>query len=343
MKNELPVTSPIAGDWPSDGLEQLEACPFCRSPGRTLALRDVRDWTFDCAPGKWTYWNCAGCSGLYLNPRPSVEAISLAYQRYYTHGANEKPVGIQKLKRLLINECWSQWLHTDIWPRIGVPDALAAPLRLLHSQIPPPFELEAIAAFDKGTLMDVGCGDGGTLKLAALLGWKVMGLELDISAVRAARAAGLNVVEGSYVQLKEYKLQFDCVICSHLIEHVHEPLLLLKWIAQALKAGGTALLSCPNSLSYVRQRFGASWRGLEAPRHLGIPSLDWLVSEMRTLGFSVERMDPVGSTTTKQSKRIHAVRKQLAGSEPGLVVEDCMPFGDRRSHPDLIQLVCTKC
>jgi 2-polyprenyl-3-methyl-5-hydroxy-6-metoxy-1,4-benzoquinol methylase len=271
-----------------------------------------------------------------------VDSIGQAYQKYYTHGADQMGTRLQRLKRRLINECWSHWLRTDIHPRLGIPDGLAAPLLVLHSKIPPPFELEALAGSRRGTLMDVGCGDGSTLRLAARLGWKTTGLEFDANAVRSARADGLNVVEGTYKKLEAYSNQFDCVICSHLIEHVHEPVLLLRLIRQALKEGGTALISCPNSQSYVRRRFGSSWRGLEAPRHLAIPSLRFLIGELERLGFTVDRMDPVGSTTSKQSEKIQEMRKRSPGAETSVAPEAPLRPADRRTHPDLIQLVCRK-
>lgn len=336
------MASPSDTNWPSDGLEAVEACPLCNGRRRTLAYRDVRDWTFDCAPGNWTYWECADCDSLYLHPRPTVASIGLAYQKYYTHGTDRKSTWLQQLKRRLINECWSHWLRTDIHPRLGIPAGLAAPLRMLHPKIPPPFELEAMGTSARGTLMDVGCGDGSTLKLAARLGWETIGLEFDANAVRSSRAEGLNVVEGTYRRLEAYSNQFDCVICSHLIEHVHEPILLLRLIRQALKDGGTALISCPNAQSYVRQRFGSSWRGLEAPRHLAIPSLRFLIGEMERLGFTVDRVDPVGSTTNKQSEKIQEMRRLSPGKEALAAPEGPLRSADRRAHPDLIQLVCRK-
>jgi 2-polyprenyl-3-methyl-5-hydroxy-6-metoxy-1,4-benzoquinol methylase len=180
------------------------------------------------------------------------------------------------------------------------------------------------------------------LKLCSLLGWRATGLEIDPAAVQAARAEGLEIREGTYRALAECPNAFDCVICSHVIEHVHDPHALLRLIAAALKDGGIALISCPNSQSHVRRRFGSSWRGLEAPRHLAIPALDYLTSALQRLGFSVNAVQPVGATTAKLSKRIHA--KQIESADvaaTGNERQACLLM-DRKSHPDLIQLVCRK-
>src|SRR5712691_3687866 len=340
MKNT--ENAQIDRQWPDENLEEVGACPYCGSNHRSVAYRDVQDWTFESAPGRWTYWDYLNCNALYLDPRPTEKSIGSAYRRYYTHDQSPPSGRLQRLKYQLLNECWSHWLGTDIRPRLGVPRPLAPLLRPLYSKIPPPFELEVLATLPQGDLLDVGCGSGSTLKLAALLGWKVTGLELDTSAVRTARSQGLNVVYGTYHRLQEYPNAFDYVICSHLLEHVHQPHMLLGLIKAALKDNGVAIISCPNSQSYVRHRFGASWRGLEAPRHLAISSLEFLIGTMKSLGFSTTQIQPIGSTTIKQSRRILESRRksELRGTQQPQ--DELYPSVDPESHPDLIQLVCRK-
>jgi SAM-dependent methyltransferase len=152
--------------------------------------------------------------------------------------------------------------------------------------------------------MDVGCGNGYTLSLAKRLGWQTVGLEVDTAAVRAARAQGLDVEEGSYVWLADFRQVFDCIICSHVLEHVHDPQDMLHRIAEALKPGGTLLLSLPNATSLVRSHFGDDWRGLEAPRHLSIPSMCQLEANLREIGFSVRQRQINGLWTAAESSRI---------------------------------------
>jgi len=330
--------------WPTEDLEDVGGCPFCASTGRTVAYEDVEDWTFEAAPGRWTYWDCTQCGSLYLDPRPTEQSIWSAYDAYYTHNQTSKGGGLQRLKRRLLNECWSHWLKTEIRPRLGLPRILAPLLTPLRPTIPPPFELEVLAELPKGELLDVGCGSGVTLRLAALLGWRATGLELDPAAVHAARADGLDVIQGSYRKLEEHPGRWDYIICSHVLEHVHHPLDLLELIDSALTSSGVAIISCPNSQSYVRKRFGSSWRGLEAPRHLAIPSLDVLVDRITSRGFSVTEIPPIGSTTIKGSREILQSRRrrhvQADQSLQQLQEATHPPTG--HSNPDLIQLVCRK-
>jgi 2-polyprenyl-3-methyl-5-hydroxy-6-metoxy-1,4-benzoquinol methylase len=265
-------TSKIDQAWPVAELEHVDACPYCQETTRSVAYKDVQDWSFYCAPGKWTYWNCSNCEALYLNPRPTEISIGKAYEKYYTHSTSSSTFKL-RIKTRIKNECFFHWKNANLNPRLHIPGWLSFILEPLKKMLHIPFELEQLVNLPKGKLLDVGCGSGNTLQVAMQLGWDVTGLEIDPSAVKAARAQGLKVIEGDYRNLKDIASEFDCVICSHVLEHVHQPLDLLEVLTKTLKSNGTLLLSLPNAKSEVRDKFGVYWRGIEAPRHLAIPSL----------------------------------------------------------------------
>lgn len=90
----------IDKSWPACSWEQMANCPYCGSEEPVLAYEAVKDWSFDCAPGEWSFWRCRYCASLYLNPRPTVSPIGQAYTRYYTHDAGPKS-WLSKFKRLI--------------------------------------------------------------------------------------------------------------------------------------------------------------------------------------------------------------------------------------------------
>jgi SAM-dependent methyltransferase len=207
----------------------------------------------------------------------------------------------------------------------------------------PAFALKELADLPKGRLMDVGCGDGSMLEIARGLGWRAMGLEVDAAAVQAARSRGLEVVQGSFSCLGEYLGEFDCIICSHVLEHVHEPSTLLLNLYNALKDGGVLLLSSPNAGSQVRRHFGNDWRGLEAPRHLSIPSLRQLETMLATIGFSVRQVLERPIATGVESARIrrrglHISPKDAATARSMAANLTAVP----REQYDFLELVCVK-
>jgi 2-polyprenyl-3-methyl-5-hydroxy-6-metoxy-1,4-benzoquinol methylase len=303
-----PDTSIIDQPWPEHELEYVNACPYCGSKERTLAYKDVQDWSFYCAPGKWTYWDCKGCEAFYLSPRPTEASIGLAYSSYYTHGSSESSLK-QRIKSQLKNECFSHWLHANFYPRLHIPSVFGFLLLPFKKIIGVPFELPFLVQATKGSVLDVGCGSGGKLKLAKSLGWEVTGLELDLNAVEVARAEGVNVIHGNYKKLAYIDNSFDCIICSHVLEHVHDPVSLLELLVKRLKKNGTLLLSLPNAHSHLRILYSENWRGIEAPRHLAIPTIKQMLNIMHKLGRFEIKQGTCHYNTLAESKRIR--RRQL--------------------------------
>jgi 2-polyprenyl-3-methyl-5-hydroxy-6-metoxy-1,4-benzoquinol methylase len=336
-----PDISRIDQPWPDEELERIDCCPYCDSSERTLAHRDVQDWSFYCAPGKWTYWNCTRCSSLYLSPRPTPAALDRAYGTYYTHRVAHEASLWEAATDRLRNECWSHWLEADLRPRVGLPRALGWLLAPLKSRLIEPFEIAELVKLPKGRLLDVGCGSGHLLSMAQHLGWQAVGLDIDPMAARAARARGLEVLVGSYDRLADFRNEVDCIICSHVLEHVHDPRDLLCKVATALKPGGALLLSLPNATSVVRHYFGDDWRGLEAPRHLTIPSMSQLKAILRDMGFSVRQRHRPRLWTVAESSRIR--RRGTRLNRHDRAMEKNLRADDTPSHEeqyDFVEFVC---
>jgi len=82
---------------------------------------------------------------------------------------------------------------------------------------------------------------------------------------------------------------FDAVTLSHVIEHVPDPLALLREVRRILKPTGRLALTTPNNASLGHQLFAAKWFGLDPPRHLHIFSPPSLEKLARSAGFSSPR------------------------------------------------------
>jgi 2-polyprenyl-3-methyl-5-hydroxy-6-metoxy-1,4-benzoquinol methylase len=342
----MTTMNPLLTPWPAQDLEPVAACPYCGSDQRMLAHADVQDWSFGSAPGTWSYWSCQACQALYLHPRPTVQSIGAAYSRYYTHASGPGNRWVDGIKQRLKNECWSQAFGAehavDICPRWGLPRWMGGLLKPLQSRITAPFGLAQLATLPRGVLLDVGCGNGATLQLGRQLGWQPMGIELDAAAVQTARAQGLQVEQGSYEALAQYAGLADCLVCSHVIEHVHDPLHLLRLLVAALKPGGVLLLSAPNATSYLRTHYGDNWRGLEAPRHVAIPAAQWLIQWLQAAGLQCVQEASYDGPMATESERI--ARRSLVT----LATDATQGLAAMRAHAtaemarqDMVQLVCT--
>lgn len=329
--------------WPSQALESVGACPYCGDEGRAPAYQGVQDWSFGCAAGRWNYWDCACCRALYLDPRPTPATLGDAYGSYYTH-AGEKKLSLRgALKQRLKNEYWSALFLSPITPRFGLRRWTTPFIRRLEPWVTEPFGMRQMVKLLKGFLIDVGCGSGNTLSLARQQGWKTLGIEVDAAAVAVARARGLDVVQGGYQELAHYRAKADCLICSHVLEHVHHPLELLRLLLDSLAPGGVLLLSAPNAASYVRDHYGENWRGLEAPRHLAIPDAGWLKTWLRQQGCECIQARSHDSVMMVESERIK--RRDLAAARSDFRAARKLALAKKSPSletQDIVQIVCRK-
>ena len=336
-------TAEFEKSWPFQALESVCTCPYCGDAEKTLTYQGVEDWSFGCAGGRWNYWACDACRALYLDPRPTPASLGNAYGSYYTHVDTTKLSFPAALKQRLKNEYLSVLFGTPITPRLGLHNWTVPLVKLLGHWVSEPFGMRQIVELPRGFLIDVGCGNGNTLKLARQLGWQTLGIELDSAAVAVARAQGLEVVQGSYEALAHYEGKASCIICSHVLEHVHRPLQLLKLLLGSLTPEGVLLLAAPNAASYVRDHYGENWRGLEAPRHLAIPDAGWLMSWLSEHGFDCTQVPSDDTVMMIESERIRRRGLVTAASDVKAARNLALvKKGPSLQTQDIVQIVCSK-
>lgn len=330
-------------NWPINELENVPVCPYCSSESRELAYENVQDWSFQSAPGKWRYWDCINCNCLYLSPRPTHRSISLAYSSYYTQDIPTAWSIYSAIKVRLKNDWISSIFGLSFTPRLYIPQFIMRVAAALVKKNKIPFGWEVLKNRNKGNLLDFGCGSGFTLSIAQRLGWKAFGIDADSLAVESARRKGINVIKGSHEILKDFPSHFDCVICSHALEHVYFPKELLEGIAGSMRNDGVLLLSLPNSASALRKYFGGDWRGLEAPRHISIPSQSELVKILESLGFSVAFYGDTefGNVVECFRVRRRSLSAQLIDFISAKMFMVSQSFSDGYDN-DFIKLICTK-
>jgi 2-polyprenyl-3-methyl-5-hydroxy-6-metoxy-1,4-benzoquinol methylase len=119
-----------------------------------------------------------------------------------------------------------------------------------------------------GAVLDFGCGGGSFLRIAQSCGWNVTGVDPDPKAVANCRSQGLNVLQGGVEQFDGKDGLFDVITMSHVIEHVHDPVGVMKVCHRLLKPGGRLWLETPNVDSLGHRHYTRNWIGFDPPRHL---------------------------------------------------------------------------
>lgn len=277
--------------WPHAQLESVHQCPVCNSIERSLLYSDLVDNVFFVAIGRWDIYQCGSCQSAYLDPRPSQTSIHKAYGVYYTHSSSSvnhaaDNLGLLKrIRKMLSNGFFNYHFGTQRKPQIKLGRWLLRLWPGFYSRSQARFRYVKRPSGKRNKLLDVGCGNGDYMALAAELGWQVTGVEPDGKASAVARGRGLNVLSGGIEELSSIAEGFDVITISHVIEHVYDASSLLKKAYELLKPGGTLFVETPNIEGFGANNYGCYWRGLEVPRHLVIFSKKGLTGLMYSQGF----------------------------------------------------------
>jgi 2-polyprenyl-3-methyl-5-hydroxy-6-metoxy-1,4-benzoquinol methylase len=102
---------------------------------------------------------------------------------------------------------------------------------------------------DKADILEVGCGNGNMSYQLARLGHQVLAIDADISSILYARknfsAPGLEYAVSTAEEL-ESERQFRIVLCSEVLEHLYEPVPVLKTMVRMLRPDSILILTVPN-------------------------------------------------------------------------------------------------
>jgi 2-polyprenyl-3-methyl-5-hydroxy-6-metoxy-1,4-benzoquinol methylase len=275
--------------WPAGELEQVDACPVCSSAERDLLYDDLKDDVLGVAPGTWILYRCRHCGAGYLDPRPSRQSIGFAYEKYHTHvpppaGATNAISWWAIARRALANGYRNGRYGTTHVPSSPIGSVLGRMVPAAMTEVDA--ELRFLPRPRPGArVLDVGCGNGAFLERARQAGWQASGVDIDPVVVAQAKAKGLDVLEGGIEQRADGVGSYDAVTMSHVIEHVHRPVETLRLANDLLVGGGLLWIETPNIESPGHARYGRSWRGIEAPRHLVVFSLRSIEQALHAAGF----------------------------------------------------------
>ncbi|MDF5735821.1 MULTISPECIES: class I SAM-dependent methyltransferase [unclassified Nostoc] len=104
-------------------------------------------------------------------------------------------------------------------------------------------------------ILDIGCGTGDLGRtIKSKINCEIIGI--TYSQLEANHAASyLNqVLVRDLNSFEPYKLgKFDCIICSHILEHLYQPEELLTKLHECLYPHGVLIIALPNTLHYKQR------------------------------------------------------------------------------------------
>lgn len=205
----------------------MPSCFLCGASNWRTAQRAVWDYISD---ERFDILKCTACGLMVTDPMPGDDVIEKYYSTKYRGDRHA---------------------FTD---RIRV--ALRA--RMLQQQLPAQFT---------GRLLDIGCGDGHFAMTMRDRGWKLSVTEINQTTITALRSAGMEAMTPAAAIEQGFGHQFDAVTCWHVLEHVLDPLQLVRWVRSILADGGRFQVTVPDVSSWQARLTGRNWLHLDVPRH----------------------------------------------------------------------------
>jgi 2-polyprenyl-3-methyl-5-hydroxy-6-metoxy-1,4-benzoquinol methylase len=267
-----------------------QACCLCRRK-ESQFLGAGEDFEYRTSPDRFDAVRCAACHVVYLKERPALSELDRIYPAsYHAFQFNEEEFGfVHKVRRRLEAR------------------------RLLAS---------CGGLGPSARILDVGCGDGFHLSLLREYGnrgWTLEGIDASERAVAAATKAGLTVHRTTVEQSQLPEASYDLAFLIATIEHVADPVGVLRAVNRLLKPGGRAVIVTDNTatldFTLTHKRV---WGGYHFPRHWNLFNRKSLALLAHAAGMKVVALDSVVSPVNW----VYSIRNKLVDSKaPEWLVE----------------------
>ncbi len=232
-------------------------CAVCRASMQT-AIGRVFDTRFGIDHGYFIN-RCGLCGTGQTSPEPSSEELKRLYETYYNFGG-EKGTRYTRLRELfLFSPLYRFFLALD-------------------------GDISFHSRKGSGRLLDIGCNEGRGLQFYRHNGFMAEGLELNEIAAGIARSQGFAVHTQTLDEFRPVDA-YDVAVLSNVLEHVSDPIDMLRNVKRILKPGGQIWISCPNNRSWLRSVFGRYWINWHVPFHLFHFSAQSLRTVLHDAGF----------------------------------------------------------
>ncbi len=169
-------------------------------------------------------------------------------------------------------------------------------------------QIESLRPPENDVLVDYGCGNGSWLELFREVGapWRLVGTEISEDLIREVVQLGF---EGHVCDDRDVDQVFEpssvgVVYMHHVIEHVRNPVDLLRRLRQILVPGGIVVGQTPDTDSLERSLFGRYWTQWHVPRHLVLFNPSQIRKHAEAAGLEVVEIGSSPSGATQWSLSI---------------------------------------
>jgi len=143
-------------------------------------------------------------------------------------------------------------------------------------------------------VLDVGCATGFFLEAARDAGWDAYGVEANPYAVEYARKNGLDVRNEMIEDTSFPSKSFDAITLFEVIEHVSDPMAILRKTCDLLRPNGIAYIYTPNFDCAERLIMGTEAHFVWGSNHLTYFTPETLALAFERAGFEVLHWETQG-------------------------------------------------
>lgn len=234
-------------------------CPACSSD---LSKLEFAKYGFD-------YVSCLECNSLYVSPRPSKKALDEFYD------ASES------------SHFWAE----RFFPAV----AESRRTRIFRPRVTKLSELCKAKGLSPKVVMDIGAGYGIFLEE-----WKklfpytrTIAVEPSARLAKICSKKGLEVIKTTAEDVDGYGGMADLVVCSEVLEHVHDPLEFLWSLRSFVRTGGHLMVTTLGVDGFDIQVLWDRSKSVSPPHHINFLSLDGMVKLFERAGLKdVEILTP---------------------------------------------------
>ena len=175
---------------------------------------------------KYKVVDCNVCKFIHIFPIPSdKELFSLYNNDYYQ---KTKPDYIQG------NEKEMNYLNNTFDEKLGT--------------------VEKFLSSKSKRILDIGSGPGFFLRRAKRRGWNVLGIEPSSIASNYAKKYNIPTIQKFFHQVNIKQIgKFDVIHIFDVLEHVNDPISMLKKSYSLLKRGGMIVVEVPNDFNPLQK------------------------------------------------------------------------------------------
>lgn len=210
--------------------------------------------------GQFDVVRCNCCELMRTNPRPTPESIGVYYP-------------------------------SDYGPYLGTIARKSSVMSSILTSLVKKFvdfKSESIPDIKRGYALEFGCASGSYLLKLASNGWIPTGIEFSPGAANRARDLGFEVYVGAIEKILLPESKFHLVVGWMVLEHLHQPIEVLKNMHAATTKGAWMAISVPNCEDFSFLKFCGDWYPLQLPNHLFHYTPDSLRKVLEAGGWEIK-------------------------------------------------------